>query len=130
MPQNRWATQSERRFVDRMTEIRRERGISQERLAADVSAYGLDFPQSAVSKLERPDVDSRRGLRLSEALLIASILGEDFDDMLAGPLGDDAASIEELRQAVEDAASTLTQAKKTYERHIRRVTSRRRRQSA
>jgi transcriptional regulator with XRE-family HTH domain len=59
---------------------RKSCGMSQERLAAAVKAYGLSFHQTSVSKIESGD----RPVTLSEAYVIAEVLGTSIEAMTWG----------------------------------------------
>jgi transcriptional regulator with XRE-family HTH domain len=114
----------EDRFLDRMTEIRKARRLSQEWMARSVSFLGFDgFPQSAISKFERAGGQPRRILRLSEALAIAHVLGEDFEDMACGPLGENAARVEDLRKQIEATEAELTLLREDYRQQVTRKAS-------
>lgn len=71
------ATQWERNFRRQMLARRTASEISQERLAKAVQAYGLKFPQSAVSRVE----SGERPVTLSEAYAIAEALGTSIEAM-------------------------------------------------
>jgi transcriptional regulator with XRE-family HTH domain len=120
MPHTPEPLSAEHRFMDRVREIREARGLSQARLAQAMTARGFSLHQTSIAKMEAPDVEERRPLRLSEALALAEILEEDLGDMLRGPLRQNAKRNEELRQAVNEAEAELARARDAYDRHLMR----------
>jgi transcriptional regulator with XRE-family HTH domain len=115
---------AEYRFMDHVKEIREARGLSQARIAQAMSALGFKLHQTAIAKMEVPDVGQRRALRLSEALALAEILGENLGDLLGNTVSGDGERLMELDQAVKDAEDTLRLAQRAYADHLRQVTLR------
>jgi hypothetical protein len=89
-----------------------------------MSALGFKLHQTAIAKMEVPDVGQRRALRLSEALALAEILGENLGDLLGNTVSGDGERLMELDQAVKDAEDTLRLAQRAYADHLRQVTLR------
>jgi transcriptional regulator with XRE-family HTH domain len=102
MQNESWPRRAENGFIDRMREVRQVRGVSQAKLAQCLRRWGLDLHQSSIAKLETADHAERRPLRLSEALAIADVLGEDLRYMIQGPLGEEAERAEMLRLRSKD----------------------------
>jgi transcriptional regulator with XRE-family HTH domain len=69
---------SERRFGQRLRELRRLRRWSQEEVAAQMRALGYGWLQTTVTKTEAAD----RPIRLNEAVSLAALLELGVDDVL------------------------------------------------
>ena len=70
-------TPIENRFGETVLEERRIQGISQKVLARELSERGLALDASAISRIEK----GTRAIRLSEAALIADLLGFSLSDV-------------------------------------------------
>lgn len=80
------------RFGEGVSEARALRGLSQKGLAAALTSRGFKVDASAVSRIE----GGTRAVRLSEALIIANVLGVDLAVLLDGT---DLSPRAELRRA-------------------------------
>jgi transcriptional regulator with XRE-family HTH domain len=93
-----------------MKELRDLRGMSQSQLARQMTDLGFRMHQSSIAKIESAKPDDRRPIRLSEALAIAEIFGEEMDDMLFGAIGAAEPRLQELQQRLEEARAAADQA--------------------
>lgn len=93
---------------ERLRALRREAGLSQEQLAALVTARGLNWWQSTVQKVET----GQRALTLADVEALAAVYQMSIDDMLYGhddqdsttglPIPDPAREMaDDIRQAAE-----------------------------
>jgi transcriptional regulator with XRE-family HTH domain len=112
----RWAAEAEQRFAERMKEVRETLGVSQAQLAKQMTEFGFKMHQSSIAKMESSTSGERRPIRLSEALAIAYVLGQDFDNMLYGPLGDAAPHIQQLEFDIQSLEMALTSNQKALAR--------------
>jgi transcriptional regulator with XRE-family HTH domain len=63
----------EAHLAARITEERRARGWSQERLARELVRVGCRMPQSAISKIENPAAPGRRAITVDEAMAFSRV---------------------------------------------------------
>ena len=100
-------------FVRTMKTLRVRRKLSQEGLAREVEARtGLRMNPTAITKLEWAldpvKVSQARGLRLREALAIATVLGSTVPRMAAGDDAEveqpEAAAVENVKSAEQELA--------------------------
>jgi transcriptional regulator with XRE-family HTH domain len=100
---------AERRFGQRLRELRKLRGWSQEQVASQMRALGHGWQQTTVTKTEAAD----RPIRLNEAASLAALLELGVDDVLMSVQGGDPdrlRHIERKRQNLHVKTALLLQA--------------------
>lgn len=76
---------SERYIADRVSDLRRQRGWSQDELVKQMRSRGCVMPQSAISKLEKPPSGGRRAVTVDEALAFAKVFGMSIEELVLPP---------------------------------------------
>lgn len=76
---------AERAFAIRMRQARKQRDWTQTTLAKRLRTQGFDLHQSAIAKMERDSDETRRPIRLNEAVAIADVLGKPLTWMCTLP---------------------------------------------
>ena len=66
-------------FHEKLQELRKQKGLTQEELAAQLQLHGCDITRSAVAKIEV----GQRHLYPDEIILLKEILKVSFDDIFA-----------------------------------------------
>lgn len=85
----------ERKFGERVRELRNAEGMSQSALAEQLAFVGGPrLTHSTIAKIER----GARGVGLGEAVLLSQVLGIPLTDMLAGEVPDAAIAIAEAQR--------------------------------
>lgn len=97
-----------------MKELRENSGISQARLAKSMTEFGFRMVQSTIAKMERDE--DRRPISLGEAVMLSFILGEELDNMLIGPLGEESEAVETMRDQVKETEAEIISMIEDYER--------------
>ena len=73
--------QDEDRFVDKMIELRKQKGYSQNEFAKKLQSVGLQWKQPTVARVE----ERQRPLRFVEVLAIASFFNRTVESMSSAP---------------------------------------------
>jgi len=109
----------EQRFGSKTREMRQARNWSQEDLASRLSEVGVEMHQTTVAKLER----GARPLRVSEAVAIATAMGEPVLSVFYGPGPEqEPMSIKMLRESLERTEEAIAFAKETLASHYESLT--------
>jgi transcriptional regulator with XRE-family HTH domain len=95
----------EERAGKALRQLRLARGWSQEEVAVRMTAYGHDFHQTTIAKIEA----AQRPLRVRELADFAALYGVAVQDLLYGP----ARSITEVDQEITDVAERLAHIRRT-----------------
>jgi transcriptional regulator with XRE-family HTH domain len=103
---------AERRADIQLRNLRVANGWSQREVAERMKAFGYDWQQATVARIEA----ASRPLRLNELLDLAALYNVPLTDLLAPPRGRDPESVKEMRQEAEALHQALAQEVERAER--------------